>query len=228
MSKNNYIVAATKPWSIKAFRDSCKELPNWYLITKKKDLNLNFVNKIKPRYIFFPHWNWIVPNDILCKYESVCFHMTDVPYGRGGSPLQNLILRGHTETKLTALQMTNQLDAGPIYLQDKLSLEGSAEEIYNRAANQIMKLSFKLANTTPLPKKQKGKVTIFKRRNSSESEIKEKLDINQVYDFIRMLDAETYPKAFINYMGLRFEFENAKQSSNKKISARVTITGVDE
>ncbi len=27
------------------------------------------------------------------KFECVCFHMTDVPYGRGGSPLQNLIIR---------------------------------------------------------------------------------------------------------------------------------------
>ncbi len=72
--------------------------------------------------------------EILKEIECVCFHMTDVPYGRGGSPLQNLIVRGHRETRLTALRMTSELDAGPVYLKRNLSLEGGAEEIYLRAS----------------------------------------------------------------------------------------------
>ena len=41
--------------------------------------------------------------------------MTDVPYGRGGSPLQNLIVRGYSEIKLTVLQMVKAFDAGLVY-----------------------------------------------------------------------------------------------------------------
>ena len=59
--------------------------------------------------------------------------MTDVPYGRGGSPLQNLILAGHTETKLTALRMVNEMDGGPVYVKMPLKLEGAAQEIYIKA-----------------------------------------------------------------------------------------------
>lgn len=228
MNKDNYIVAATKPWSINAYKHVCEDLPNWYLIKQKEDLSLEFIEKIAPRYIFFPHWNWIVPNEILSKYESVCFHMTDVPYGRGGSPLQNLIIRGHKETKLTALQMTNDLDAGPVYFKDSLSLHGSAHDIFNRAASQIMKLAFKIAETNPASKEQTGEVTIFNRRRPSDSEISGEMSTEQLYDFIRMLDAETYPKAYIRSKGYRFDFDEANLSPAGNLSARVTITNINK
>ena len=46
--------------------------------------------------------------------------MTDLPYGRGGSPLQNLIARGFLETKISAILVEKQLDAGPVYLKMEL------------------------------------------------------------------------------------------------------------
>jgi len=228
VSKCNYIVAATKPWSIDAYENFCGDLPNWFLITKKEELTLDLIDKINPRYIFFPHWNWIVPKDILDKYESVCFHMTDVPYGRGGSPLQNLIVRGHKETQLTALKMSEHLDAGPVYLKEPLSLHGSAQDIFYRAAFKIMELIEKISINTPVPEKQKGDVTTFKRRSPAESEIVEDLNLEQLYDFIRMLDAETYPKAFLNIKGYRFEFDKATLNETGKLEARVSITGNDK
>ena len=39
-------------------------------------------------------------------------------------------------------------------------------------------------------------------------------DINQVYDFIRMLDAEGYPSAFVNSKNLNIKFKNAKLNKN--------------
>ena len=63
--------------------------------------------------------------------------MTDLPYGLGGSPLQNLIHRGHTSTMLTALRCSAGLDAGDVYLKQPLSLHGSAEEIFLKADGLI-------------------------------------------------------------------------------------------
>jgi methionyl-tRNA formyltransferase len=105
----------------------------------------------RSRYIFFPFWSHKVPKEITDKYECVCFHMTDVPYGRGGSPLQNLILRGHTETVISALRMTDEMDAGPVYMKRPLSLEGSAQEIYERAAGIISGMMREIAETEPTP-----------------------------------------------------------------------------
>ena len=59
-------------------------------------------------------------------YNCVCFHMTAVPYGRGGSPLQNLIIQGFSSTLITALKMVKELDAGGVYTKRTRSLRLSA------------------------------------------------------------------------------------------------------
>lgn len=77
---------------------------------------------------FFPHSSHKIPASVFGSFECVIFHMTDVPYGRGGSPLQNLILRGHEDTVISALRCVEAMDAGPVYLKRPLHLNGSAEE----------------------------------------------------------------------------------------------------
>ena len=55
--------------------------------------------------------------------------MTDLPYGRGGSPLQNLILKGKKTTKITAFKMIDKIDAGPIYLKKIVTRRKSRRNI---------------------------------------------------------------------------------------------------
>lgn len=62
----------------------------------------------------------------MTSYKCVCFHMTDDSCGRGGLPLQNLLVRGHAETMLVELRMTAGTDARPVYAKRPLSLEGAA------------------------------------------------------------------------------------------------------
>ena len=68
--------------------------------------------------------------------------MTDLPFGRGGSPLQNLIKNRFSETVITAIECSKEIDAGDIYLKEKLSLNGSAEEIFLRANIIIKRMIF--------------------------------------------------------------------------------------
>lgn len=214
-----YLVIGYKSWNRDIFDRKISKYPvNWYFISRPKELTLKKLKRINPEKIFFLHWSWKVPKEIIDNFECICFHMTDVPYGRGGSPLQNLIIRGHKKTKLTALRMTDKFDTGPIYLKKSLSLEGRAEEIYKRGTSLEADMIFKIIKDNPRPKPQKGKVVIFKRRKPEESEILEIKNIEKLYDFIRMLDAEGYPKAFLKYKGFIFEFSNPKFSNNKILS----------
>ena len=135
--------------------------------------------------------------------------MTDVPYGRGGSPLQNLIIRGHRETKLTALRMDKDFDTGPVYLQKPLSLEGNAEEIYIRAGHLSGEMIKIIIDSKPQSKPQTGEPVVFQRRTPSQSRIEKHGSLHELHDFIRMLDADGYPKAFIEYNGFRYEFSRA-------------------
>ena len=105
-----YAVAALHPWNIEAFHRRQGTLPGeWHLISTRDELTLERLDSLKPRYVFFPHWSWKVPDDIVDGFECVCFHMTDLPFGRGGSPLQNLIIRGHSETRFTQAQIFQRI-----------------------------------------------------------------------------------------------------------------------
>ncbi len=208
MSLTSYVVATVRPWNIKVFHERISTYPGkWTLITAKEELTVELIERLKPKYVFFPHWNHKIPARILDIAECICFHETKLPYGRGGSPIQNLILRGHKETTITAIRMVEELDAGPIYLQKPVSLEGLAEEIFIRISGIVADMVHEIISQDITPVPQVGKAEVFKRRNPEQSEIAQDTEsINELFDFIRMLDAEGYPKAFIKHGKFRLEF----------------------
>ncbi|KUO78113.1 MAG: methionyl-tRNA formyltransferase [Desulfosporosinus sp. BRH_c37] len=195
----------------------------FYLIDNKEDLNLNVLREINPTYVFLPHWSYIVPKDVYEAYECIIFHMTDLPFGRGGSPLQNLISRGIYETKVSALQCSEGIDTGPIYVKRNLSLYGSAEEIYLRASKLITEMILYIIGNSPIPIEQEGEPVCFKRRRPEEGNIDDLKSLEEVYDYIRMLDAEGYPHAFFETKHLRMEFRRASLKQDC-IHADVIIT----
>ena len=220
---NNYVVATIKDWNINQYNNRVQNYSgNWVLFDNKKDLTLENLRKIKPKYVFFPHWSWIVPEYILNEFNCVCFHMTDVPYGRGGSPLQNLIVRGHQETKLTALKMDKELDAGPVYLKKKLSLTGSASEIFLRSSILTFDMIEHIVENEPTPIQQQGDVTEFPRRTPEQSQLMPEVDLEGFYNTVRMLDAETYPRAYLKLGNLRLEFTAVSKFGNElEATARI-------
>lgn len=190
---------------------------------KKEELTIELLEKIKPRYIFFPHWSYIIPKKIYDHFECVVFHMTDLPYGRGGSPLQNLIVRGHHNTKISALKVSKGLDTGPIYLKRDLSLLGTAEEIFLRVGKTIQEMIIAIIEQQPVPLAQTGEATLFKRRTPEQGNLANLKDLKEIFDYIRMLDAEGYPKAFIETEHFKIEFSRANLKKDS-IIADVRIT----
>jgi methionyl-tRNA formyltransferase len=205
------VVAQSKTWN-ESLVSNLKKLTNFDVIEIKNptQLTFKFLSDLNPKFVFFPHWSSLISKNIYQNFKCVIFHMTDLPFGRGGSPLQNLIIRGFKETKMCAIECVEELDAGPIYLKRTLSLEGSAQEIFCRAATVIEKMIVEIVENEPQPTQQVGEVVIFKRRNPSQSNISRLRSVDEIYDAIRMLDADGYPHAFIEYDNLRIEFRNAK------------------
>lgn len=180
-------------------------------------LNVKQIHKEKPDIIFFVHWREKIPKEIHSKYICIGFHMTNLPYGRGGSPLQNLILAGKKETVISAFRITDEMDAGPVYLKEPLILSGTAQEIYDRAYEKIQQMIWKIKQDLPIPKKQKGKVIKFKRRTPEQSNI-EHVKFGKVYDFIRMLDADDYPKAFLKAREFKISFYGVQKNGEELVS----------
>jgi methionyl-tRNA formyltransferase len=150
--------------------------------------------------------------------------MTDLPYGRGGSPLQNLIVKGLEETKISAISVTNEIDAGDIYLKQTLNLNGTAEEIFIRSSKIIEEMINKIITEGLNPKEQKGKVVKFKRRRPEDGNLENLGTLEEVYDFIRMLDCEGYPKAFLETNTFKLEFSRASLKADKNVIADVRIS----
>jgi methionyl-tRNA formyltransferase len=175
----------------------------------REALDASALARIGPSYVFFPHWSWKIPAEVYDRFECVIFHMTDVPYGRGGSPLQNLIVRGHESTMLSALRCVAEMDAGPVYLKRPLSLLGTAEEILMRAGDLIGEMIVEIATTGPAPVAQSGEVVAFRRRTPADGALDDVATLAQAYDLIRMLDADGYPRAFADVGPFRLEFDRA-------------------
>ena len=220
----NYILVTNKSWYDTVYLNLKRHIEgNWTRINTKEELTYNNLKEINPDWIFIPHWSDIIPTEIYTNFKCVVFHMTDLPYGRGGSPLQNLIEKGHKETVISAINVESGLDTGDVYLKYPLSLEGTATDIFKRAADVIEKMIEKIIETNPIPKKQEGEVIVFKRRKPEQSNIENLETINQVYDFIRMLDCEGYPHAYLETKYFKIEFNKASYN-NETINANVRIT----
>lgn len=217
-------IATSRPWyAFLANRLAERTGHSFHLITRKEDLTKERLREIRPRYIFFPHWSHFIPADIHQSWECVIFHMTDLPYGRGGSPLQNLILRGHRSTQMTALRCVAELDAGPIYLKQPLCLEGSASEIFLRAAGLIEDMIQTIIGEECEPKPQQGEPVSFRRRTPEESDLMRASiqHLNDFFDFIRMLDADGYPRAFLDIHDHRLEFSRVQLEQNRLVGTFV-------
>lgn len=193
------------------------------IITEKANLTFEKINAMNPKYIFFPHWSWIIPKEIYETFNCIIFHMTDLPFGRGGSPLQNLLERKIYKTKISAIKCSNILDGGEVYLKKDFDISnGNAQEIYENAAKIIFEMIEEIMRTNLQPSPQIGEVVEFKRRTPKQSNISDLNDLESIYNHIRMLDAPGYPSAFIECGNIRYEFSKVTKNGNK-LKAEVSI-----
>jgi methionyl-tRNA formyltransferase len=126
---------------------------------------------------------------------------------------------------VSAIKVTSKLDAGPIYMKKPLSLEGSAGEIFIRCCdvifNEMLPVFFK---EKPIATPQQGEPVIFKRRKPEDGKLTLDMEIDKIYDYIRMLDAEGYPKAFMEFGDYRLEFDKASYNNESgNLEAHVTF-----
>ena len=222
----NILIVSEKSWNKELVSYLQSTMPQYafYLISQKEDFTVERIGSISPVKIFIPHWSYIIPSAIFERYECIVFHMTDLPYGRGGSPLQNLIVRGLTATKLSALRVEVGLDTGPVYLKMDLSLSGTAEEIFVRVNKLVGKMIVEIIQNNLQPVPQEGDPVVFKRRKPEQSDMSGLEKLEEIFDYNRMLDADGYPHAYIEKGEFRYEFTRASIKADGSIVADVKIT----
>ena len=215
----SYIIITKKIWDKNNFKKIKK---NFKILNK---INLKVIRKINPKIIFFIHWSTFINKNIYNKYLCIQFHSSNLPMGRGGSPIQNQILLGLKSTKLTAFKISQKLDAGPVCLKSSLKLNGRAIDIYKRIEKQSIKMIRRIIKLKKINfYEQNGKHSYFTRRKKIQSkiDIKKFNNLNKLYDFLRMLDAPGYPYAYTELKNFKITFKNIKKIK-KILEAEINI-----
>ena len=154
-----------RTWSLKIYDQLRKRTNHKFLIRSKKKLSIREIKKFKPNYILFYGWSDKVPKFIIKSFFCIMLHPSPLPKFRGGSPLQNQIIRNIAKSKVTLFKMTEKIDSGPILLSKNLSLKGHMQEIFERLTSIGIELTLKvLKNKYKLRKQNSKKVSFYKRR----------------------------------------------------------------
>lgn len=174
------------------------------------------IKKINPEKIFFVHWSKYIPKEFFLNYDCIQFHCSDLPKFKGGSPIQNQILKGLKKTKLTAFKVTEKVDSGPIYLKNNIYLNNNIKTILSNIEKLALRMILKIIKRKIKPRKQMGLSTLYNRRKPKQSYLPKNINnLNKVYDYMRMLDADGYPKAKLRFNKFNFEFYNIRKNKNK-------------
>jgi len=169
--------------------------------------------------ILFIGWSWIISSEITEKYLCLGIHPSNLPNYRGGSPIQNQIINGLSNTMVTLMTLSSiKLDAGDIWMKEHLSLAGdNIDVVFENIKNSTIKLLNRFFDFYPNLKPEEqivSKGSYFKRRTSEQSRLKaedfEKMSLNELYNFIRCL-TDPYPNAYLeDNLGNKLLFTGVK------------------
>ena len=69
-------IACSKDWFLK---NQKKNIKKYFLIKNKNRLNYKNLKRKKIKYIFFPHWSYIIPKKIYENFNCIIFHTGNLP-----------------------------------------------------------------------------------------------------------------------------------------------------
>ena len=171
------------------------------VIFDKDNYSETSLTQENPDMVLFYGWSWKISPSIIEKYMCLMLHPSPLPKYRGGSPIQNQIINGETQSAVTIIEMTDKLDAGDILAQESISLDGNIKEILKRLTRVGTRLTKRIVSGNIARRKlDETEATFYNRRKEKDNEITVSEILSQdsqyLYNKIRML-GDPYPYAYI-------------------------------
>lgn len=223
---NNVILCGYREWAFEIF-ENISSHPKINIVDTITS-NQQFKEEIRNfdsnsiDFILFIGWSWIIEKDITRDFLCLGIHPSDLPYFRGGSPLQHQIIQGLTNTKVTLMTLSDdKIDAGDIWLKEDLDLSGdSMSEVFKNLVTSSVNLLNSFLDIYPEIKPQNQNVEIgsyFKRRKPEDSKLNKEdfsdKSLLELYNFIRSL-TDPYPNAYLeDEFGNKLVFKNVSYIS---------------
>ncbi|MEM6664251.1 MAG: methionyl-tRNA formyltransferase [Pseudomonadota bacterium] len=138
---------------------------------------------------------------------NLVVHASDLPHGRGFSPLVWQVLEGENTIPLTMILAAHGPDTGDVVARDAIHFEGHElnGELRETMGRAIISICVKVL-AEPLPPKpepQRGESTWYRRRGPADSKLDPALPLVDQFNLLRTVDNDRYP-AFFDHLGRRF------------------------
>ncbi len=200
MTDITFLLDKTNNW-IEPF---VKGFINTYKINK---FNFNFKisfnhEKVKNNDIVFILGYTKILNELFLNSNilSLVVHESNLPEGKGFSPIQWQILNGQTEIVFTLFEAKKELDSGDIFFKKNVLFSGYElfDEIRNIQGKKTMELIQEFLDAYPVLNKeaQYGEGTVFKRRKSNDDKLNINKSIKEQFNHFRIANNDDYPLWF--------------------------------
>jgi methionyl-tRNA formyltransferase len=156
----------------------------------------------------------ITPPEILTKSKkNLVVHESDLPKGKGFSPLSWQILEGKNSIPICLLEMAEKFDSGNVVLKNELIFEGHelVDELRKKQGEKTVELclNYLACDQLPCGGKQTGEETFYKRRRPENSRLDVDVSIRENFNLLRIVDNTKYP-AFFEINGYRYTLKITK------------------
>ncbi|SEJ87959.1 Formyl transferase [Propionispira arboris] len=163
----------------------------------------HFDKKNRYDFVFLLSYSEIVKKEFLqLNKHNLVVHESDLPKGKGWSPLTWQILEGKTQIPITLFEATEKVDNGEIYLQknlmfDGFELIGELREVQGNITIELC-LDFVCDYEKIVKKRRKqiGKGTYYSKRLPSDSNLDINKTIKEQFNLLRVVDNKKYPAYF--------------------------------
>ena len=157
------------------------------------------------------------PDALACNRQNIVVHASDLPKGRGFSPIVWQVLEGENLIPVTMILAADEADAGDVLLKDEIHLDGTElnDEIRDRLGRKIqdMCLAYLALPEPSTGQPQQGEPSWYPRRRAEDSRLDPGRTIAEQFELLRVVDNDRYP-AFFDYRGRRYilRIEGAEES----------------
>jgi|TARA_R100000049_G_C1955462_1_gene109151 methionyl-tRNA formyltransferase len=168
-------------------------------------------------FLFLISCHQIIGRDIRDRYRyALVIHASDLPTGRGWSPMAWEILHGADNIVVSLLNAEDGVDSGAIWQKRRFALDGSEllDELNAKLFEAELELmSWALENCAKTsPRAQEGEATTYPRRTPQDSQIDPNRPLFESFDTIRIADPDRFP-AFFTLRGATYKIRLEKLSS---------------
>ena len=205
------IVSSQNSWLNNYIQDFIDELKEFKVIWVHEVQDISDGN-----IAFFLGFEELVNIEVLDKHKNnLVIHESNLPKGKGMSPMTWQILEGKNEISITLFEMQKKLDSGNIYLQDIIEFSGLelVSEIRDKQAEYTFNLCKKFLDNYPeildSGKVQEGAESFYKGRKPEDSQLDFNKTIAEQFNLLRVVDNDKYP-AFFEHQGEKYFLKIAK------------------